>query len=78
VGLRRVAEAHHQLTLSSEPMNPAASTTTLIVARAENGQTMAEYGVVLALITLGVVGALTVLDGAIVGMFGRIAGFLGG
>jgi Flp pilus assembly pilin Flp len=45
---------------------------------AETGQTMAEYGVVLALITLGVVGALTVLDGAVVGMFGRIAGYLGG
>jgi pilus assembly protein Flp/PilA len=44
----------------------------------ETGQTMAEYGVMLALITLGVVGALTILDGAIVGMFGRITGFLGG
>ena len=59
-------------------MNLPAATKPLTIARAESGQTMAEYGVVLALITLGVVGALTILDGAIVGMFGRITGFLGG
>ena len=46
--------------------------------RDETGQTMAEYGVMLALITLGVVGALMLLNGAVLGMFGRIAGFLGG
>ncbi len=42
----------------------------------ESGQTMAEVGVMIALITLGVVGAFTLLGSAIVGMFGRIAGFL--
>jgi Flp pilus assembly pilin Flp len=43
----------------------------------ESGQTMAEYGVMIALITLGVVGAFMLLNGAVLGMFGRIAGFLG-
>ena len=33
----------------------------------EEGQTMAEYGVVLAVITLGVVVALTALSGGITG-----------
>jgi pilus assembly protein Flp/PilA len=59
-------------------MNSTAATHTPKRILDETGQTMAEYGVVLALITLGVVGALTILDGAIVGMFGRIAGYLGG
>lgn len=44
----------------------------------ESGQTMAEYGVMLALITLGVVGALALMNGAVLGMFGRIAGFVAG
>ena len=59
-------------------MTTPAATDTPTRTLDETGQTMAEYGVMLALITLGVVGALTILDGAIVGMFGRITGFLGG
>jgi Flp pilus assembly pilin Flp len=35
------------------------------VARREDGQTMAEYGVVLAVITLAVVVALAALSGAV-------------
>ena len=46
--------------------------------RAERGQTMAEYGVMIALITLGVVAAFTLLNTAVLGMLGRIAGYLGG
>jgi Flp pilus assembly pilin Flp len=39
----------------------------------EEGQTMAEYGVVLALITLAVVGVITTLGLAIAGKLGSVA-----
>ncbi len=39
----------------------------LALREREEGQTMAEYGVVLAVITLGVVVALTALSGGITG-----------
>jgi Flp pilus assembly pilin Flp len=42
----------------------------------EDGQTMAEYGVVLAVITLGVVVALGLLSGAISGAISSVIGFL--
>jgi Flp pilus assembly pilin Flp len=42
----------------------------------EEGQTMAEYGVVLAVITLGVVIALGVLSGAISDALNSVVGFL--
>jgi Flp pilus assembly pilin Flp len=42
----------------------------------EEGQTMAEYGVVLAVIALGVVVALGLLSGAISGAFDSVSGFL--
>jgi Flp pilus assembly pilin Flp len=57
---------------------PAANIRTRIDLRAERGQTMAEYGVMIALITLGVVAAFTLLNTAVLGMLGRIAGYLGG
>jgi Flp pilus assembly pilin Flp len=41
-------------------------------ASPEEGQTMAEYGVVLAVITLGVVVALTALSGGISGAIGTV------
>jgi Flp pilus assembly pilin Flp len=41
-------------------------------AQRQDGQTMAEYGVVLAVITLGVVGALGLLAGAITGKLGAV------
>ena len=44
--------------------------------REERGQTMAEYGVVLALVTLAVIGAMTMLSGNISGAFTGIAGIL--
>jgi Flp pilus assembly pilin Flp len=37
-----------------------------LTLREENGQTMAEYGVVLAVITIGVVATLVLLSGSIV------------
>jgi len=43
---------------------------------AEDGQTMAEYGVVLAVIALGVVVALGLLSGAISGAIDRVRGVL--
>lgn len=44
--------------------------------RREEGQTMAEYGVVLAVITIAVFGALTLLSGNIEGAITRVAGFI--
>jgi Flp pilus assembly pilin Flp len=47
-------------------LKPFVALTNLIaVTRREDGQTMAEYGVVLAVITLGIVVALGFLSGAI-------------
>lgn len=43
----------------------------------EEGQTMAEYGVVLAVITIAVIGALGLLSNNIVGALNRVAGFIG-
>jgi Flp pilus assembly pilin Flp len=48
------------------------------LARREEGQTMAEYGVLLAVVTLSVVAALTVLSASIRGAFESIAGILPG
>ena len=42
----------------------------------EEGQTMAEYGVVLAVIAIGVVVALTALAGGITGAIGSVTGYL--
>ena len=47
-------------------------------ARREEGQTMAEYGVVLAVITLGVVAALGFLALAITGKLNSVTTTLGG
>jgi Flp pilus assembly pilin Flp len=49
---------------------------TLAQARDEEGQTMAEYGVVLAVITIGVVGAIGLLSGAIGDALGRVEDML--
>ena len=43
-----------------------------VYAQREEGQTMAEYGVVLAVITLGVIVALTALALAITGKLGAV------
>ena len=45
-------------------------------AEREEGQTMAEYGVVLAVITLGVVVALGLLSGAISDAINSVIGYL--
>ena len=42
----------------------------------EEGQTMAEYGVVLAVITIGAVAVFTALSGGITGAINRVIGFL--
>ena len=44
----------------------------LAMVRDEKGQTMAEYGVVLAVITLVIVGTLLALSGAINGALVRV------
>ena len=43
----------------------------------QDGQTMAEYGVVLAVITIGCVGAMTLLGGNVVNAITRVSGILG-
>lgn len=48
----------------------------LAALRSEEGQTMAEYGVVLAVITLIIVGTLLALSGAINGALTRVVGVL--
>ena len=40
----------------------------------ERGQTMAEYGVVLAVITLGIIAALVALSGGIDGALDKVTG----
>jgi Flp pilus assembly pilin Flp len=42
----------------------------------EEGQTMAEYGVVLAVITIGAVVAFTALSGGIKGSIGKVTALL--
>jgi Flp pilus assembly pilin Flp len=42
----------------------------------EEGQTMAEYGVVLAVITIGAVGVFTLLSGGITGAINKVIGVL--
>jgi Flp pilus assembly pilin Flp len=42
----------------------------------EEGQTMAEYGVVLAVITVGAVAVFTALSGGITGALNRVIGLL--
>jgi Flp pilus assembly pilin Flp len=49
----------------------------LAEARNEEGQTMAEYGVVLAVITAGIILALTALSGAIGSALDAVTGMLG-
>jgi Flp pilus assembly pilin Flp len=44
--------------------------------RREDGQTMAEYAVVLAVITIAVFGALALLAGNIVTAVTRVAGYI--
>jgi Flp pilus assembly pilin Flp len=44
--------------------------------RNEEGQTMAEYGVVLAVITAGIIAALTFLSDEIAGALDAVAGML--
>lgn len=47
-------------------------------SKRDEGQTMAEYGVVLAVITIAVFGALALLSGNIVTAIERVAGFVAG
>ena len=42
----------------------------------EEGQTMAEYGVVLAVITIGAVGVFSLLSGGITGAINRVISLL--
>ena len=44
--------------------------------RDESGQSLVEYGLVIALVALAVVGALIIFSGKIVSLFGRIGGTL--
>ena len=48
----------------------------LAALRGDQGQTMAEYGVVLAVITIAVFGALGLLSGNIINAMNRVAGYI--
>jgi len=47
-----------------------------LFVKREEGQTMAEYGVVLAVITIAVFGALALLSGNIVTAINRVAAYI--
>jgi Flp pilus assembly pilin Flp len=49
-----------------------------VAAKREEGQTMAEYGVVLAVITLAVIGAITLLADNVRGALENVTGILPG
>ena len=49
----------------------------LQLARREDGQTMAEYGIVLSVIAIAVLGALALLSGGVVNVLSRVGGYLG-
>jgi Flp pilus assembly pilin Flp len=49
-----------------------------VAAKREEGQTMAEFGVVLAVITLAVIGAITLLADNVRGAPENVAGILPG
>ncbi len=48
----------------------------LPLLRKEEGQTMAEYGVVLAVITIGAVAAFTALSGGVKGAINQVTALL--
>jgi len=60
-------------------LKPYVALTNLFAAsRREDGQTMAEYGVVLAVIALGIIAALGLLSGAISTALNSVTGILTG
>ena len=65
---------------TSHPKRPPSTgeeVTTMQRLRNDQGQTMAEYGVVLAVITALVFGALALLSGNIITALTRVAGLVG-
>ena len=54
----------------------AAQNTWFSLREKEEGQTMAEYGVVLAVITIGAVAVFTALSGGITGAINKVIGLL--
>lgn len=74
---------HHSSSLSFSParrkeVNQVLKLSNLFASlpRREEGQTMAEYGVVLAVITIAVFGALFLLSGNIVAAINEVAGYI--
>jgi Flp pilus assembly pilin Flp len=55
-----------------------AASTVDALRRREEGQTMAEYGVVLAVITLAVIGAITLLSDNVRNALEQVAGIMPG
>ena len=47
-----------------------------MVPRMEEGQTMAEYGVVLSVITLAVLAVFTALSGGVIGAINKVIGVI--
>jgi Flp pilus assembly pilin Flp len=65
----------HFLHLAAGEVKQVLNIFDLFVKR-EEGQTMAEYGVVLAVITIAVFGALALLSGNIVSAINRVAAYI--
>lgn len=57
-------------------MQAFAASTANALERREEGQTMAEYGVVLAVITLAVIASITLLSSRVSGAFSAVVGIL--
>jgi pilus assembly protein Flp/PilA len=50
----------------------------MLLPRDEEGQAMTEYGLILALVAIALIGALTALALGLTGVFNRVVGALGG
>jgi Flp pilus assembly pilin Flp len=55
---------------------PGLTRSAVNAVRREDGQTMAEYGVVLGVITLAIITAIAALSGAIEGAYNAVAAIL--
>ncbi len=50
----------------------------ILLPRDEEGQALTEYGLILALVAIALIGALTALAFGLTGVFNRVVGALGG
>jgi Flp pilus assembly pilin Flp len=68
--------AQHPVEREGTDMTPNERLAALVSWKEETGQTMAEYGVVLAVVTLGIVATLGLLAGGLNNAFNSVISFL--